>query len=485
MRVVLILSLALVVLASVSFAAPSRVILPAYAPEEISKRGTEIYESFLEWRRSLPADSDRSFLAYQDFIEQRELPAGQEGGPETYLGKKEQDTDIGLNSYRAVEVPTDDGDQPQIVPLVSAFGYSAAELQGLYQEWLPKVPEGEDSSFQAFLDWMKLQEETEEQEESEEQVEPEDTNETDQVGRVTRWSRKINDWIGSNDKREDVAEQQPSAEVQGSVEEEQPEVNLQKVATEFGLSEDELEELYRLWLSKIPTGEDDSFQAFVGWMNEHNDPEVDEDGTPRKGTYIRWGWKIADWYRKADKQDTGIEDDTLTREVQQYVNEEQPQINRREVATGNEDAELAGENVERQLQEAIATAYEDQNDVGYESQLRDTERREGEEPEGQSPVPFVEEKSQETPAPVEEVEPKEDQTPLPFVETEPNDTNGGYSCEENSPCNIENIANEQFYFATASSDKFIQCDAWGGCHTLTCDDGLVWDDQIKTCGIRT
>jgi len=82
-------------------------------------------------------------------------------------------------------------------------------------------------------------------------------------------------------------------------------------------------------------------------------------------------------------------------------------------------------------------------------------------------------------------ESEEEEKKIPVKEADSKDTNGGYSCEENSPCNIENIANEQFYFATASSDKFIQCDAWGGCHTLTCEDGLVWDDLIKTCGLRT
>jgi hypothetical protein len=111
-----------------------------------------------------------------------------------------------------------------------------------------------------------------------------------------------------------------------------------------------------------------------------------------------------------------------------------------------------------------------ENELSDESQITDTEKRESEEKEKEVPV--------------EETEPEKVKE-VPVEETEPDDTNGGYSCEKNSPCNIENIANEQFYFATASAEKFIQCDAWGGCHTLTCDDDLVWDDQIKTCRIRT
>lgn len=52
-----------------------------------------------------------------------------------------------------------------IILLSSAFGFPTSKLQGLYQQWLPSVPAGEDSSFQAFLQWMREQEETVETEE--------------------------------------------------------------------------------------------------------------------------------------------------------------------------------------------------------------------------------------------------------------------------------------------------------------------------------
>ena len=37
----------------------------------------------------------------------------------------------------------------------------------------------------------------------------------------------------------------------------------------------ELETVFEMWVPKVPVGEDTSFQAFVKWMKENDDP-VDE-----------------------------------------------------------------------------------------------------------------------------------------------------------------------------------------------------------------
>lgn len=39
----------------------------------------------------------------------------------------------------------------------SAFGLTETALENLYMIWLPKVPEGDDTSFPAFVKWMKEQ----------------------------------------------------------------------------------------------------------------------------------------------------------------------------------------------------------------------------------------------------------------------------------------------------------------------------------------
>mmetsp|Transcript_46799 Transcript_46799/g.86836 ORF Transcript_46799/g.86836 Transcript_46799/m.86836 type:complete len:94 (-) Transcript_46799:292-573(-) len=51
-------------------------------------------------------------------------------------------------------------------------------------------------------------------------------------------------------------------------------------------------------------------------------------------------------------------------------------------------------------------------------------------------------------------------------------------CDTTNPC-IE--GGDQYYFEHCQSHKFIQCDDVGGCHTLHCGDGTVWDQDKSTC----
>lgn len=45
---------------------------------------------------------------------------------------------------------------------------------------------------------------------------------------------------------------------------------------EFGLTEAELEKLYQKWVEESPDGEDTSFETFVNWMEENDEPKDDD-----------------------------------------------------------------------------------------------------------------------------------------------------------------------------------------------------------------
>jgi len=94
------------------------------------KRGKEVYDSFLEWRRSLPAYGDRSFRAYENLIRQRELSADQAGGLETPLiDERQQESQVEESESNPVPYG-DDGEPQQIVPLVSGKIISAIIILG-------------------------------------------------------------------------------------------------------------------------------------------------------------------------------------------------------------------------------------------------------------------------------------------------------------------------------------------------------------------
>lgn len=58
-------------------------------------------------------------------------------------------------------------------------------------------------------------------------------------------------------------------------------------------------------------------------------------GTPRQTTYIRWGWKIANWYRNREStENDGADEEQQLADVQRSTDEEQPQINEQEIAAG-------------------------------------------------------------------------------------------------------------------------------------------------------
>lgn len=54
------------------------------------------------------------------------------------------------------------------------------------------------------------------------------------------------------------------------------------ILTEFGLTGAGLEELYRIWIQKVPAEGDTSFQAFVNWLKENDD-------RPENGRAVRAG----------------------------------------------------------------------------------------------------------------------------------------------------------------------------------------------------
>ena len=55
-----------------------------------------------------------------------------------------------------------------------------------------------------------------------------------------------------------------------------------------------------------------------------------------------------------------------------------------------------------------------------------------------------------------------------------------YPC--NNPCTADNIDHENFYHSYCKADdKFIQCDAFGGCFVMPCAPGTVWSQEHQTC----
>ncbi|KAK2157276.1 hypothetical protein LSH36_194g05095 [Paralvinella palmiformis] len=57
----------------------------------------------------------------------------------------------------------------------------------------------------------------------------------------------------------------------------------------------------------------------------------------------------------------------------------------------------------------------------------------------------------------------------------------GYDCDANNPCTPENVEQGNYYFPHRDPDKFVQCDAHGGCLVKHCDPGTVWDPDITAC----
>eukprot|EP00565_Helicotheca_tamesis_P004411 CAMPEP_0185723420 /NCGR_PEP_ID=MMETSP1171-20130828/270_1 /TAXON_ID=374046 /ORGANISM="Helicotheca tamensis, Strain CCMP826" /LENGTH=159 /DNA_ID=CAMNT_0028391119 /DNA_START=108 /DNA_END=587 /DNA_ORIENTATION=+ len=56
-----------------------------------------------------------------------------------------------------------------------------------------------------------------------------------------------------------------------------------------------------------------------------------------------------------------------------------------------------------------------------------------------------------------------------------------FNCDDKNPCDPLFTAYE-YYYPHVEEDKFVQCDAHGGCYVRPCPEiDEVWDKELKTC----